>query len=340
MRILKIAFFTLLGLGTTAFGIYQMGPRPLPPLLLPPTFLTIPSTLDSLEMEIAATEAAEPGIKPGCAAHIVWADSTKKVKTPVAFLYLHGFGASHEEGAPVPANLAKTFGANLYLARMSEHGVEEGDGNLCTLTADSYYQSAEKALHIAQQLGDSVIILATSGGGALGLFLCSRHPEVKSIVTWSPAIQIADPAAVLLSGPWGMQLARLVRGTDHNEWPYRKPEQQKKYWTNHQCWAGVIQFSLFLKHAMTPLTFAQIKCPVFIGYYYENEEKQDKLVSVAAMKTMSEMLGTPAEKRRMVNFPKAADHVIASQILSSDWQGVERESTAFLQEICGLGRTN
>lgn len=326
---------TLLGLALLLFVVYQLGPRPAVPVF--PQKQYAPATsLVELEASIRTSEAAEPGIKPDCEAKIVWADTTNKAKTRIALLYLHGFGASRKEGAPLPEDLARRFGCNLYLARMDEHGVEEGEGNLCELTADSYVESAEQALAIAQQLGDSVVILGTSGGGGLGIFLCSRHPEVKGLVTWSPAVRVFRKSASLLTGPWAMQLARWVTGKGHNDWPYRKPAQQAPYWTNHQCWEGVVQFAMFLKHTMTPETFAAIRCPVFVGYYYENEEKQDKSVSVAAMKEMLAQLGTPVEQKREVNFPNAHDHVIGSQILSSDWQGVERESAKFMEEVLGM----
>jgi hypothetical protein len=164
------------------------------------------------------------------------------------------------------------------------------------------------------------------------LFLCSRHPEVAGLATWSPAVELFAPEAKLLTGPWGRQIAGWIRGSDHNDWPFKKPIQAR-YWTNHQCWDGIIQFNQFLNHAMVPTTFQAIKCPVFVGYYYENEEQQDKLVSVAAMKRMLSQLGTPPEQRKEVNFPNAKDHVIGSQIVSQDWQGVERETAQFLSTI-------
>jgi len=334
-KILLRFFQGLFGAAFLLFAIYQLGPRPAVPVFAKVTYPPAAS-LTELEASIRSSEAAEPGIKPDCDAKIVWADTANKAKTRIALLYLHGFGASHEEGAPLPEDLARRFGCNLYLARMDEHGVEEGEGNLCEMTADSYVESAERALSVAQQLGDSVVILGTSGGGGLGLFLCSRHPEVKGLVTWSPAVRVFRKSAGLLTGPWAMQLARSVTGNDHNDWPFRKPEQQAKYWTNHQCWEGVIQFTMFLKHAMTPQTFAAVKCPFFMGYYYENEEKQDKSVSVAAMKEMFAQLGTPAAQKRELPFPKAHDHVIGSRILSEDWQGVERESARFMEEVLGM----
>jgi pimeloyl-ACP methyl ester carboxylesterase len=329
----KILFFLLKSIGVLLASlllIYVVGPRPDVPMFLKLVYMP-PASLDALEAELNASEASVQGIKPGCAAKIVWADSVKQ-RTPVVLLYLHGFGASHEEGAPLPVDLARQFKCNLFLARLDKHGLETGESNLCGLTADSYVQSAEKALSLARQLGDSVVIMGTSGGGALGLFLCSRHPYVKGLITWSPAVRLYAPETGLLTGPWGSQLARLVTGKTHNDWTYKVPEQ-KKYWTNHQCFDGVIQFATFLKYGLTPDTFKAVKCPFFMGYYYENEENQDKLVSVTAMKDMFAQLSTPAALKRERAFPKAKDHVIGSQLLSKDWQSVEQESAAFMTDI-------
>jgi len=321
----------LLALGALT---YWMGPRPSTPTFAVPSFAPA-AHLQALEDEIAATERAEPGIKPGCEATIIWADSSRKEKTKYAFLYLHGFGASRQEGAPVHEHLARLFGANLFLARLDEHGVEEGDHNLLALTADSYVESAERAYQIAQQLGDSVVIIGTSAGGALGLFLAARHPEIKALVTWSPCIRLFTDLSGVLAGPWGLQLARLMRGGEHNDWTFRKPEMVH-YWTNHQRFEGITQFATFLETAMVPTTFQKVHCPVFVGYYYKSETEQDRVVSVEAMLEMLQQLGTSTDKKRAVAFPNAGDHVIASAITSADWEGVERESAQFLQSFLQL----
>jgi esterase/lipase len=330
IKLLKWTGILLVGLVVT----YFLGPRAAKPTLQLPVYQQAAS-LQALEDDLKRTEAAEPGIKPGCEATIVWADTAKKEKTKVAMVYIHGFGASHEEGAPVHTNIAKTFGCNLLLARMDEHGVQEGENNFAELTADSYIESAERALHTARQLGDSVVILATSAGGALSLYLASKHPDIKAVVNWSPCIRFASGTSGIMAGPWGIQIARQIRGGNHNDWPYKK-DTMRYFWTNHQRFEGLVQFSVFIETFMQPETYAKVKCPYFMGYYYENEENQDKVVSVAAMREMFGQLGTPAPLKREVNFPNTRDHVIASQIVSQDWQGVERESIAFLREIVRL----
>jgi hypothetical protein len=109
-----------------------------------------------------------------------------------------------------------------------------------------------------------------------------------------------------------------------------------KYWTNHQRFEGITQFANFIETTMHENTFSKVKCPVFVGYYYKDEENQDKVVSVAAMRTMLEQLGTPPLWRREKAFPEADDHVIASHITSSDWVSVRLESERFLREVLRL----
>ncbi len=336
-KIIKTTGKILLILIATIVIIYFLGPKPSKPAFDPPPLENLANlSFTELEKNISVGENAVENIKPECKARIVWADSLKKAKTKVVMLYLHGFGASHVEGAPINTDLAKQFGANLFLARLAEHGIETGEKNenFLKFNAEDYYDSAERALHIAQQLGDSVVIIGQSGGAAMALFLASRHPELKGLVLYSPAVRVFRKDGQLLSEPWGLQLAHFMVG-EHNDWTFRKPEQAK-YWTNHQRFEGIIQFTTFQKYAMIPETFAKVKCPVFMGYYYENEEKQDKTVSVEAMKEMFEQLGTPPQYKRAVDFKNANAHVITSPMTTDDWQTVEAESAKFLQEVMGM----
>ena len=313
--------------------VYLLGPRPAKPTFTTPNY-TNAASLAELELEISKSEATIKGLKPGNEANIVWANPTIKGKTPVVFLYLHGFGASHHEGYPVDVDLAKRFGCNIFLSRLSEHGIEAGDDNLKKFTADSYAESGERALHIAKQLGDSVVILATSGGAAVALLLASKHPEIKALVTYSPAIQIFRKDAAVMSGPWGLQLARLITGKNYNDWTMK--DGMAPYWTNHQSFEGVVQFSTFLKYANTPENFAKIKCPFFMAYYYDDEAHQDFTVSVAAMKEMYAALGTPSLLKREVSIKNADSHVITSDITCKLWSKAEAESALFIHDVLGM----
>jgi hypothetical protein len=87
---------------------------------------------------------------------------------------------------------------------------------------------------------------------------------------------------------------------------------------------------------MTSEVFSRIECPVFLAYYYKNENEQDKTVSIPAMLKMFDELGTPVASKQKMAFPEAGKHVIASYIRSKDWRGVERETEKFLTDIVKL----
>ena len=152
---------------------------------------------------------------------------------------------------------------------------------------------------------------------------------------YAPCVGFFRPEASFLSNPWGLQIARFTTGKKFNDWKFKNPEQIK-YWTNHYNWEAVAQLATFMKSTMNPKTFQNIKCPVFLGYYYEDIEHQDKVVSVTAMQQMFQQLATPSNLKREVDFKKAKEHVIACDLVSEDWRGVEIETTKFLKEVLNL----
>jgi esterase/lipase len=327
MKKLLIAVGVLIGGSAVA---YYAGPKPEAPTLTIPTF-NIPASADELEKYVAQKETNTPGVKSGNEAKIIWADSTRQ-KTPVAFIYIHGFSASREEGAPVHTNLAKHFGGNLYLARLAGHGVDLGDTTMKDLTADALINSAEEALAIGRQLGDEVVIIGTSMGGALTTYLASQHSGLKAIVLYSPCIKIYDDNAELLDNPWGLQIARQVAGGNNRSFP-PKNELQPRFWSMNYRMEGVVALQNMITHTMTDENFKKVTCPTFMAYYYKDEENQDKVVSILAMKHMFETISTPADKKKSMPFPETGNHVIASYVISDDWKGVQEETVRFLEGV-------
>ena len=331
---MKTGIKWFLGIILALFIIYTAGPRPVKPDFTNHE-ISLPTSLTDLESNINQSEKSVRGIKPDNQARIIWADSSKKEKTKIAFLYLHGFSASQAEGDPVHKDLAKKYNANLYLSRLAEHGIDRGDSTMISLTAGEYEASAERALVIAKKLGDEVIVMGTSAGGALTLYLASRHPEIKAIVLYSPCVKLFDATAMILDKPWGLQIARLVSGG-----PMKKFESESQvhanYWQLNYRIEALVALQNLISNTMKPEVFSKIKCPVFLGYYYKNETEQDNTVSVPAMLKMFSELGTPAELKQKKVFPEAGAHVIASYIRSKDWQDVERETDKFLLDIVKL----
>ncbi|MCE6988966.1 carboxylesterase [Dyadobacter sp. CY323] len=317
-----VAVIAILGI------VFVSGPR-VPEAKLTPVLPTITSDLEKLDEEVKRTENAVPMKKPDNEARIIWADSANKTKTPYSIIYIHGFGASWAEGDPIHKDLAKKYGVNLYLARMHDAGISDPDA-FEDLTPANFLAGAKRALAIGKAIGDSVIVIGTSAGGLLSVYLAATHPEIKGLVLYSPCMAVANSSLKLITGHWGVKILHQVMG-DHN---ITKDEdsEQAKYWLQGYHSNGLITLQQMMDAIARRDIYEQVKMPVFVGYYYKNKEEQDKVVSVEAIKEMFQELGTPAEMKVEKSFPESGDHVIASRLRSKDVKGVYQATDQFFQE--------
>lgn len=289
--------------------------------------------LVKLEQTIVQSER-KANLRPDNEARIVWADSLRKVKTPYSLVYLPGFSASWAEGDPVHKQLAQRFGCNLYLARTAGHGVNSPDA-LKTLTPSVYANSAEHALAVGKALGEKVVVIGTSAGGMLTLYLAAHHPEIHGLILYSPCIETANSALKLVTKPWGKQILDQVFPNEHVINTHYQQERAR-YWLPQYHSNGLITLQTMLDEFMTPEQFRKVKQPVFMGYYYKDEEHQDNTVSVAAMLAMFDELRTPANQKEKVAFPEAGAHVIASHFTSHDVDGVYERTEKFMEDVLKL----
>ncbi len=310
---------------------YFVGPSPETPFY-DPTLPDVPKTGIALETYVQAEEQRHK-IKPDNEAEIVWADPVNRTKTPVAVVYLHGFTASRMEGFPTHRLFAERYGCNMYLARLQEHGIET-DEPLLNFTADGVWKSAVEAYAIGKQLGEEVIIMSTSTGGTLAIKLASTYPEIKGLINYSPNIEINDPLASLLNNPWGLQIARFNFKSDFRT--VESDENYSKYWYAKYRLESITQLQELIETICSKSTFKKIKCPVFSGYYYLDEDHQDKVVSVSAIQRMHEQLGSPDSVNIEMAFPTAGNHVIASDMHSGAFVEVFEATCAFAEKNLGM----
>lgn len=325
--------FTISGLFVAALIVgYTLGPSAhYAPINYKP--VVFDSDLVKLEQSIADSER-KAHLRPDNEARIIWADSLHKVKTPYSIVYIPGFSATWAEGDPIHKQLAKHFGCNLYLARTYGHGVDSPDA-LRDLTPDNYAGSAEQALEIGKKLGDKVIVIGTSAGGMLTLYLAARHPEIDGLVLYSPCIAVANPALKLVTKPWGKQILNQVFRGDYVINSYKQAGRER-YWFPKYHVNGLISLQTMLDQYMVPEEFQKVKQPVFMGYYYKDDDHQDKVVSVAAMLDMFDQLGTPPAKKQKVAFPDAGEHVITSHFTSGDLEGVYGATEKFMETVLNM----
>src|SRR5690554_513561 len=331
---MKKLFAILGGVAIIGILIYILGPTPDTPVY-DPELPVISSSPDSIEAYVNSQNSAHK-LKPGNEARIEWFDPHSKSKTKVAILYLHGFSASSREGFPTHVRFAEKYGCNLYLARLSDHGIDTTDA-MYALTADRLWNSAKEAYAIAKSLGEEVVIMSTSTGGTLALKLAATYPEIKGLINFSPNLAINDPAAFLLNDPWGLQIARIAFDGDYRT--IEAEEEYKKYWYTQYRLESIVALQELVETIATPKTYKNIKCPVFNGVYFRDKENQDPVVKVSAVREMHKKLGTPAEDKVYVEFPNANNHVIAGDLQSGAIVEVFEAISEFAEKQLGMSRT-
>jgi len=275
-------------------------------------------------------------IKPDNESKIFWTNDSLKNKTPYCLLYLHGFSACWFEGNPVNIDFAHRYGMNLYAPLLASHGIDTPEA-LIDMTPDRLYESAKEALVVAHLLGERVILMGTSTGGTLALKLASEFPKLMDgLILLSPNIAINNPAAFLLSKPWGLQIARSVYKGNYCVTNTNFASDNCQYWNCKYRLEATVYLQQLLDATMTNETFSKVDKPVFLAYYYKDKVHQDPTVKVDAMLKMFDQLKTPPSKKQKQAFPNAGTHVIGCILFSGAWKEVETASYQFAEEKLGL----
>ncbi len=329
-------WYTKLLIGLFAFlfvvvAAFFLGPRPnFDTVDLRP--LHVNFNLEELDELIAQKEASIANLKPDNQARILWADSLKKQKTKYSIVYIHGFSASPGEGHPLHTHIAAAIGANLYLARLTDHGILDKEV-FKQLTPAQLIEDAKYAIAVGRALGDTVIVMSCSTGSTLTIPLATEDSSISSMIMLSPNIAIRSESAKLLTGPWGRQLAHKIIGE------YRMLDSTQSYipyWTHEYRTEGLIALQALINQTMTREIFSKVKIPIYVGYYYKDEINQDPVVSVAAMQEFKKQVSTPTSMIEYDAFPNANDHVIGSMYKTIEWPAVRDEILDFINKIYGI----
>ncbi|ASB50559.1 alpha/beta hydrolase [Alkalitalea saponilacus] len=306
-----------------------LGPKPETPLyhtFVPKT----PKTTLEAEAILTARES-NLSIKPKNEASIVWVCDSSKARTRQVLVYLHGFGASHEEGNPVHRHVADRVGANLLLTRLYDHGLTD-TLPMQHFSVQKFWDDALEYLSIARALGDEIILMGTSTGASLALLMASHFDDVNAIILLSPNIRVNDPNIWIMNQPWGLQLGRAITGSNKTISDH-PAEWYDKYWYRQYSLNAVAELQQFLKIAMKPTVFKRVFQPALMLYYYKNEQEKDDVVRVDAMLKMFDELSTPSHLKLKQAIPEAADHVIGCHLRSGDIDAVKLALEVFIDDI-------
>jgi len=284
--------------------------------------------LSELDAFVAKKEA-DYSLRADNQARIIWNDSIPS-KTEYALVYLHGFGASPQEANPTHRQIAKQYGMNLYLARIDGHGSNE-EYMMLNMTPNSMMNSALEAIAIGKRIGEKVIIMSTSTGATYATGIMANDPSIHAAINYSPNYDLADPNTHILLKPFGLQIARLLSGGKLRSW--NPPAEAAPYWTTTYRLEATLALRALINMVMTEENIKAIKQPMLNVAYYKDDENQDDVVSVPAMETVHQQLGTDDAKKRFVKLPDVGTHIMSNPIFSKDIESVKRVTEQFMEEV-------
>lgn len=267
-------------------------------------------------------EELRDDIKPGNQARIGWANPESPQPTPLSVVYLHGLTASPGEAGDFPERIARSLGANVFVARLPGHGMVDPEA-MRGLSRPQLIAAASQALAVGQALGDRVVLVGTSIGASLALLLAAADPDIAALVLWSPGVRARDQA----------QLNQLRSAGDtvlHD--PRPRSADQLRFWSASVHADAYRSLHDLFEQDMAASTFRGVTAPVFMAYYFADDERQDQTASVPAMLDMFRKLGTPDGLKQAMPYANGT-HVIGSPYRSDVAPQVLADSLAFLQRV-------
>ena len=139
---------------------------------------------------------------------------------PIGALLFHGFTATTAEVRPLAENL-RSLGFSVSAPLLPGHGTSAQDLNQTKW--QEWIEAGEKAYQELAARCEQVFIGGESAGAMVSLFLASRHPEIKVILLFSPAMKIR----LNWLGELKLHLAAALVGFTDKEDPY-----------SHDNWQG------------------------------------------------------------------------------------------------------
>jgi alpha-beta hydrolase superfamily lysophospholipase len=265
---------------------------------------------DDLDAYLATSEAAFADITDGSAKRIVWAGAVG-AKTPLAIVYVHGFSATAAEIRPVPDNVAKATGANLYFMRLAGHG-QSGDA-LAQATAGDWVEDLAEAMAIGRRLGDRVVLMSTSTGSPLAAIAATDAgltDALAGVVMISPNFGLKSAAGMILDMPLARWWGPVVAGATRSFEPVN--DQHAAHWTHTYPTTALFPMAALVREGRG-VDFSLATVPLLLIY-----AEADQVIDPARIPAVAGAWGGPVTEEKMVL--GAGDdpysHVIAGDILS------------------------
>ena len=312
-------------------GVVAWGLSPRPGLSDPPAPPT-PSDPDARVAELVARSQSLD----------VWPTATERLlrasdgPTDVAFLYIHGFGATRGEGEYVVDALSGDWGANVYYTRLPGHG-QDMEAHAST-DAQEWLDTAAEALAITDALGDKVVVVGTSTGAAIATWLAATYPDrVHALILASPFFDYPDPSTSrILGSRGGISLAKLAYGSVRDCRPTNGLDQPgyEDHWLVWQRYDALASLERVRRHCTRDGLYGDVRQPVLMMYHWASPTDHDPVVSIDAMRSAYAAFhdGDPHPRSRQIVVADS-DHVMLSEFVRTDKQAVRKAIDVFLNQV-------
>jgi esterase/lipase len=317
-------FIGLIGTATLFALLYAAGPVHRLDTALAP--LELPSTPEALERQLSEAERRLGDVVPGTEKYIQWAYADRR-RTALSIVYLHGYSATRQEVDPLCDELARALGANVFYTRLAGHG--RASAAMGEVTGNDWLNDAAEALAIGQKIGERVILVGTSTGGTLALWLAQQGltEAVAAQILISPNLGPKARASELLAGPWGAQLLALLVGEEYRWQPLN--EDHAKYWTWRYPARALLPMMAVVR-TVREAGFERVRVPTLTIY-----SPNDRVVDASRILETHQRLG--ADVKPLLAIERSGDpsnHVLAGRVLApADTPKLRRKILEFLREI-------
>ena len=235
---------------------------------------------------------------PGTNKMFQWAFADKR-KTPLSLVSLHGFSATRKETAPIPEKLAEAVHSNLFMTRLTGHGL--GSDAMGKLTAEDLLKDAEESMAVAERMGEKTVLLGTSTGALLALEMAFKYPQrVAGLILISPNFRPARADSLLLKGPLGKWIA--VNYVKEHHWRASSAEEER-YWTTSYP-AVALHEMMNLLSWINRRDLSTLKMPALLFLSTE-----DRVVSVELIRERMKSYGGPLSTEEVTG-----DHVLVGDL--------------------------
>ena len=279
-----------------------------------------------LDAYLESSEATIPGIQPNQHKEIVWTDPVTRAKTPIAIVYIHGFSASPQEMRPLPDMIAADLKANLFLTRLFGHGTTTRP--MADVSVNAWVNDFAEAIAIGERLGDRVVVMGTSTGGALATWAAVQpafKDRIDAVVLCSPNYGVKAFGSSLLTMPFARELAHLVMGETRSFEPGN--DLQRAYWTTTYPVDAILPMAEIVKLAVdAPVEQATMPALFLLS-------PEDQVVEPANTRRMAARWGGSHELIEVQGVEDPSKHVLAGKAMSpSTTEPLARTVTAWLRQ--------